>query len=188
MARTVHRGASIAAAGLMAALPLGWGISDRLESDDRFCLSCHLAPEAPLHERIFAEYATRPPANLASAHAAAAGGASFRCIDCHGGTGLVGRARVKLVSVRDALYYALGAFEEPQGMRHPLWDEDCAKCHETYDPPPQGAFHDLEAHNLDFPYACVECHRAHPVFDLRLPPFLSRDVVLPVCRNCHEEF
>jgi predicted CXXCH cytochrome family protein len=86
------------------------------------------------------------------------------------------------------LRWALGDFREPDGMRHPLWDEDCAQCHPTYSPARDDAFHASADHALDFPYGCVECHAAHPTDVDPALDHLARERVLPVCRNCHEEF
>jgi hypothetical protein len=168
----------------LVAAPLGWAISDRLESENEFCVSCHLDADRPLHAQKGREFANVPAVSLAAAHAAESPG--FRCIDCHGGTSAVGRVRVKAVAARDAVRYLLGNFGEPEAMRHPLWNEDCARCHESYEPARDDDFHAIADHNTQFAHACVECHSAHPTARAELR-FLSREVVLPVCRNCHEE-
>ena len=114
------------AAGALAAVvlaPAGWVVSDRLEQNNDFCNACHLEPGRPLHDRIRGDFDARPPANLAAAHAHAGNrdrdDGAFRCIDCHGGVGLVGRARVKALAAKDAFWYAAGRFEEPDSMRWP---------------------------------------------------------------------
>ncbi len=169
-----------------AALPIGWWVSDRVESDDRFCVACHLDSGVPLHARKFEEFTRPTPAvSLAAAHRTA--GDPFRCVDCHSGTGLVGRARVKLVSLADALRWLAGRFGEPERMRHPLVDRDCAKCHASYAPVRDDAFHAIDAHAADFPRTCVACHVAHPATRAPELRFLSRETVLPICRDCHEE-
>lgn len=169
----------------LAALPAGWVVSDRLESNDAFCVSCHLPAGRPLHERKLDDFRSSPPQSLVAAHAAAR--SEFRCIDCHGGTSPLGRVRVKAVAARDALRYLAGRFEEPDHMRHPLWDEDCARCHTSYRAERDDSFHALEVHNVDFPLACVSCHRSHVAGRAELD-FLLPEVVLPACRGCHEEF
>ena len=167
---------------------LSWEVTDRLEQDNDFCVDCHLDPDTPLHQQKHSEFAGTPARNLAAAHYAADG--EFRCIDCHGGASFANKFRVKAVAARDAAKWAVRWFGEPERMKHPLWDEDCAQCHASYESRRDDDFHAQADHNLvDFEYRCVECHRSHPTrgvspqFD-----FLSRDVVLPVCRNCHEEF
>jgi hypothetical protein len=166
----------------------GWTVTDALESDNRFCVSCHLASGQPLHQRKLDEFARTDAVNLVSAHYAAEGG--FRCIDCHGGASLANRLRVKTVAARDAALYVLGRFDEPEAMDHPLWDEDCVQCHGRFEPARADDYHAIADHNVvDFAYRCVECHRSHPSRGASPAfAFLDRDVVLPVCRNCHEEF
>jgi predicted CXXCH cytochrome family protein len=183
MRRAIWLGAALLALG---SAPVGWAVIDRLESDNAFCVSCHLEPGRPLHEQKASQFETSPAQNLAAAHRVAR--EEFTCIECHGGTGVVGRLRIKVVSARDALRYVLGRFEEPQTMRHPLWDEDCARCHRTYRAERDDAFHALAVHNVDLPHACVECHETHPTGAPAELNFLARETVLPICRNCHKEF
>src|SRR3990172_4521384 len=118
--------AGVALAALVAA-PLAWRLTDRLERENEFCTSCHLPDGSPLHRAKGEHFRRLPPATLAGAHAAAGvrgrEPVAFLCIDCHGGVGALGRARVKLLSARDAFWYALGRFEEPDAMRWPLWDD-----------------------------------------------------------------
>jgi hypothetical protein len=192
--RLARLGAAALAVVLGAAV--AWLGSDRLERRSRFCISCHLDADTPLHIDLFEDFGTPPPEMLAAAHAAAGhreDAQPFRCIDCHGGTGLLGRARVKLLSVRDAFWYAVGRFEEPEGMRWPLWDADCRKCHDAFedrraafgDP----LFHELPAHQGGgFAVRCVECHLAHEPGALPAHDFLVPAVVRGQCARCHPEF
>jgi hypothetical protein len=181
------------------AAPLGWWGSDRLEEDDAFCTSCHLASGTPLHAENAADFASRPAVSLAVAHAAAGNEAradgAFRCIDCHGGTGPIGRARVKALSLRDAWLYLSGRFEEPHGMAWPLRDDDCRKCHaelasaasaaESWEAP---AFHELPVHNRELGVSCVTCHLAHEHGGLADRNFLHPQRVRATCARCHPEF
>jgi hypothetical protein len=186
-------GVALAALGA----PLGWAISDRLERDDAFCTSCHLAEGRPLHEAKLADFRARPAATLVAAHGATGNDAHddrrFRCIDCHGGVGALGRTRVKLLSMRDALWYAAGRFEEPERMTWPLRDEDCSQCHAAFDErvPADGEnprFHQLPVHNRELGVACVECHLAHPDAGLADHFFLHARTVRGQCASCHLEF
>ena len=128
-----------------------------------------------------------PAASLVSAHHGAKPG--FRCIDCHGGASFANKLRVKALSARDAFFYVLGRFEEPREMRHPLWNEDCVKCHAAYEPARDDAFHAIGVHNLpEFAYDCVQCHQAHPTGRQKSLDYLERESLVAVCRNCHEEF
>jgi predicted CXXCH cytochrome family protein len=155
MRRAIWLGAALLALG---SAPVGWAVIDRLESDNAFCVSCHLEPGRPLHEQKASQFETSPAQNLAAAHRVAR--EEFTCIECHGG----------------------------QTMRHPLWDEDCARCHRTYRAERDDAFHALAVHNVDLPHACVECHETHPTGAPAELNFLARETVLPICRNCHKEF
>ena len=175
---------------VVLALPLaasaGWTITGRLESRNEFCVACHLPGGTPLHEHKGADFAAVPAANLAAAHRSAE--SEFRCIDCHGGASFVNQVRVKAVAARDAGLWLLGWFEEPERMKHPLWDEDCLQCHGRYRASRDDDFHAIDDHNIDFAHRCVKCHLSHPAGGRPEFDFLDRAVVLPVCRNCHEEF
>jgi hypothetical protein len=185
------------AVGLVAA-PAGFVASDRIEQDNDFCNACHLSPGVPLHREIRSDFDAAPAATLAAAHARAGvdqAGAKreFRCIDCHGGTSLHGRLRVKALAARDAFWYGLGRFEEPTSMRHPLWDEDCGKCHARFDElEPQEwetpRFHQLAVHNAALGVACVECHQSHERGGDPELGFIAVAHARAQCARCHAEF
>jgi len=175
----------------LVALPLGWGITDHLEQDDAFCTSCHLQDGRPLHAARLEDFRARPAASLAAAHAAAGNklrqDGRFRCIDCHGGSGLLGRARVKLLSARDAFWYVTGRFEEPDAMNWPLWDRDCARCHPSFPEADEEDFHALAVHQVELGIPCVACHRAHVPGGLADRFFLHPREVRVQCARCHPE-
>ncbi|MCG8591062.1 MAG: hypothetical protein MJE66_17355 [Proteobacteria bacterium] len=182
--------------GGLASLPAGWFGTDALERRNDFCNACHLREGVPLHIQIRRDFDAPEPASLAAAHAGhgvADGDANraFRCIDCHGGVGLVGRARVKLLAARDTLVWLSGDFDEPDGMRHPLRDADCSQCHPSF--AEKGglfgapAFHDLAVHNERLGVACVECHAAHEQGNVQAN-FLVAETVRAQCALCHAEF
>ncbi len=178
-------------------VPVAWRVTDTLEADDDFCNSCHLPDGPPLHRRIRQAFDSRPPIDLAARHASARkGGPSvspgFRCIDCHGGVGLVGRARVKVLSAIDGVLYLAGRFEEPETMSWPLEDADCRRCHPNFARKGDGfdgeAFHDRLGHNTRFSVPCVDCHSAH---DRDVDPerwFLNPSFVRTRCAGCHVEY
>jgi hypothetical protein len=182
-----------AAALAALAAPVGWAVTDHLERDDDFCNACHLAPDEPLHAAVRAGFDARPPATLAGAHGEAGrDGEPFRCIDCHGGASWVGRARVKTLAAKDAFWYVVGHFEEPDGMRWPLWDEDCAKCHDAFEERATDAwssprFHEVALHNVDLGVDCVECHQAHEEGGRSEGHFLRPAHVRTQCARCHPE-
>ncbi len=187
------------------ALPAGWWASDVLERDNDFCNACHLDGLAatlrgegvPLHIDIRHDFDGQPPASLAGLH----GGArvegrpsdpAFRCIDCHGGVGPAGRARVKLLAAKDAFWFVVGHFEEPDGMRWPLLDDDCRQCHDAFREKGDGlggpAFHDLAVHNNRLGVGCVECHASHDTGGNPDAWFLHAAPVRRQCVRCHPEF
>jgi predicted CXXCH cytochrome family protein len=177
----------IALVAALASAAAGWRISDHFEAQNEFCTSCHLDAATPLHADKADAFLREPASSLVAAHHEAKQG--FRCIDCHGGASFANKLRVKTVAARDGLFYLLGRFEEPSLMEHPLWNEDCVKCHATYEPTRDDAFHALDVHNLpDFGYDCVQCHDAHPAGRKSSLDYLEREGLVAVCRNCHEEF
>jgi hypothetical protein len=183
--------------GTALAAPAGWLVTDHLEQDDDFCNACHLEPGVPLHIDIRRDFQAAPAASLAAAHAHAdvetRADNDFRCIDCHGGASFVGRARVKALAAKDTFWYVVGHFEEPVGMRWPLWDEDCTKCHTDFDeadPEPweNPRFHQLAVHNVELGVGCVECHSSHTPDGDPEHQFLRASAVRSQCARCHTEF
>jgi nitrate/TMAO reductase-like tetraheme cytochrome c subunit len=178
----------------------GWFGTDALEQDNRFCNACHLdgwVSGTPLHASHRDDFARRPALSLAAAHAAAGNpdrpdSPDFRCIDCHGGVGLVGRARVKLLAAKDAFWWLTGSFSEPDGMHWPLLEEDCRQCHPSFAPKAGSyedpAFHDLDVHNDRLGVSCVECHGVHEEAANDARWFLAPERVLQQCARCHGEF
>ncbi|MEM7410790.1 MAG: hypothetical protein AAF430_11190 [Myxococcota bacterium] len=187
----------IAAAAALLSAPLGWVVTDHLEQDNDFCNACHVDATTPLHIDVRARFDGRPAADLASVHAATEvegrDDPAFRCIDCHGGVSFVGRARVKALAAKDTFWYVVGHFEEPKGMRWPLWDEDCRQCHARFDESPGAAwestrFHQVPLHNVDLGVDCVECHLVHEPGGNADAHFLHAEPVRAQCARCHEEF
>jgi hypothetical protein len=180
---------TVLACALLA--PAGWIASDVLERSNDFCNACHLDANTRLHIDIRNDYDDRPPQSLAAAHAGAEAG-SVLCIDCHGGVGLVGRARVKALAAKDAFFWITGRFEEPQQMSHPLWDADCLRCHPAFDTSPSEfgprRFHELGVHNAGLDIDCVDCHSSHEPGGAGDYFFLRVALVRERCAACHIEF
>lgn len=156
----------------------------RFERNDDFCVSCHLTETTVLHEKLMADFRADAPAVLAAAHRSAE--TPVRCIDCHYGEGVVGRAQVLAVSGFDTLQWALGVAEEPSGLAWlPFPDAACARCHAEAAKGllKDGEFHNRRAH-VDTPVACIACHAAHDPGDPELS-FLAPERVLAECRTCH---
>jgi hypothetical protein len=179
------------------AAPAGWLTTDALERDNDFCNACHLSEAVPLHIEQRRDFDRRPPETLAALHAtrevaARPSDPAFRCIDCHGGVGLLGRARVKTLAAKDAFWWMVGRYDEPEGMRWPLWDADCRKCHARLGRASQGpgdpAFHDLSVHNVRLGVGCVECHLSHQRGGSPEADFLHVATVRRQCARCHPQF
>lgn len=188
--------AIVAFAGIVSA-PVGWVVTDHLERENEFCTACHLEPGLPLHIDVRHDFDSAEPVSLAGGHARAALGGrpagDFRCIDCHGGASFVGRARVKALAAKDAFWYVVGNFEEPDGMRWPLWDEDCVECHVEFDESlpeewQNPRFHQLPVHNVELGVNCVECHLVHETGAAPDAYFLHATHVRSQCARCHSEF
>lgn len=198
--RRPRGGRVLALAGALAAGAVsaagGWVLTDHLEQENDFCNACHLEPGVRLHAELRRDFDARPAASLAAAHARAgnrARGDAFRCIDCHGGASALGRLRVKALAARDAFWWVVGSFEEPKGMRWPLWDEDCARCHPSFDtsevqPWESPRFHQLPVHNAALGVRCVECHLSHESGADAQAYYLHAARVRTQCARCHPEF
>ncbi len=124
-----------------------------IESRDPFCISCHL------HEGEFARFHDRQSGvapDLAGYHDRH--GENFTCIACHVGEGVGGRARVLFFAAMDVARYTGGNFApELDGMKHPLTDATCTKCHAE---PKVGGFHASSKH-VGYTAACLGCHSVH---------------------------
>ena len=197
--RPENRFRRIVAVGLLAAAlaPLGWVASDALERNNDFCNSCHIDGNVPLHIDIRHDFDGRPPLTLASQHARQMpslrpADPAMRCIECHGGVGWLGRARIKALAARDAARWLAGVGREPDGMTHPLRDADCLQCHERFEPrrdehaPPP--FHDLGVHNSTIGVDCVTCHTVHDASGRTDFYYLQPERVRQQCAHCHSEF
>jgi len=124
-----------------------------IESHDPFCVSCHL------HEPEFTRFrddASPVALDLAGYHWRK--GRPFTCITCHVGEGIGGRARVLFFAGVDVVNYSKGTFQrELAGMKHPLADAACSKCHV---PGRIGGFH-ASAKHTGYGEDCLGCHAAH---------------------------
>jgi hypothetical protein len=104
-----------------------------LEENDRFCGSCHMAPERTYFNRSRAALADVPPIeDLASAHYASDD--AFRCINCHrGDEGLPDRAAAMMLGAADTTLYVFGepdqSIEKMRSQNPALINRSCLKCH-----------------------------------------------------------
>jgi hypothetical protein len=166
------------------------------ERDNAFCVSCH-APAgraARLHGDLYARFtsAAEPAPDLGAAHYRH--GSRVDCIDCHGGVGAAGRARVLALAAFDTLKYLARQYREPTGMATaPLRDADCTQCHRQFDivAAEEGEaaaipFHGRIEHQR-LPMPCVACHTAHLAGNPKMR-HVNDGVVVPQCQRCHPGF
>jgi nitrate/TMAO reductase-like tetraheme cytochrome c subunit len=172
----------------------GWGVSDHLERRNDFCNACHLPDGVALHTLNREHFDRVIPISLAGVHGRGwveeRADDAFRCIDCHAGSGAVERARVKLLAARDGLRYAVGAFEEPDGMPFSLSPATCLGCHPTFRHSAAPgwtveAYHGRPEHDGPEAPVCVRCHKVHDTDGDAFGYFMSRDRVDAACRECH---
>ena len=178
---------------LMAAL--SWPVSDRIEQRNDFCNDCHLPNGTPLHLQVREDFDRVMPVSLAGVHGRGwvedREDSDFRCIDCHAGAGAAERAKVKVLAARDAVRYAVGSFEEPEGMPFDLSPQLCRGCHPTFRRSAAPgwtleAYHGRPEHDAapDAP-SCVACHSIHTRDGDAFAYFMARDRVGRQCRACH---
>ncbi len=171
----------------LVALIGGVGFVSYQEQNDRFCISCHTQPETQFFERDAQAVAQQSATDLASFHYRTKG---IRCIDCHIGEGIVGRAAVLSIAGWDAFKHYTGLQHQPATIVIPVQNAACIKCHEADIRKPGFENHYHNAYfdpNLSPPYiSCVHCHVTHRVGDERTA-FQFRDAILPRCEYCHEQ-
>jgi hypothetical protein len=151
-----------------------------IESRDPFCVSCHL------HEKELARFHDHDsPVALDLAGYHRRRGKEFTCITCHVGEGVDGRARVLFFAGMDVLHYTDGNFQhELEGMKHPLGDATCTKCHA---PGMIRGFHASPKH-AEYTADCLGCHSAHASTDEAFG-FIDyrrwRPAMTQACIPCH---
>ncbi len=112
----------------------------RLEENDRFCATCHLAAERTYYNRAQMALDQQEPVDLASYHYRITWDDpqidDFRCIDCHRGRQTIWQRAATLgIGIYDALIYLTGggdsaAVEAGKLKRTTsLVEESCIACH-----------------------------------------------------------
>ena len=179
-------GAPVVGAGTFG---VGIAVTDHLEKNNAFCISCHLVEAKRLHHDKFHTFfpVDGQINTLAAAHHGA-GDEPFKCVDCHNGATVTDKLLIKAQAARDTVAYLLGDFEEPDHMRFSLGNRVCLQCHITAGKNAQkkSAFHNA-AHHSNLPLICYECHTVHHQAS-RETSFLKRDIVQPLCDDCHARF
>jgi hypothetical protein len=174
-------------------------VATELEKDDSFCGSCHTEPETTYLMRFDAAMTARA-ADLASYHHAHSESSvapplgNIRCIDCHQGEGVAGRAIVLALAAYDAIKFFTGTATQPARLIFNVQNEACLKCHDAEvrrfaDRPESPFIIDNHFHYKYFqpgapPVTCTDCHPTHREGS-ELNHFQFRRVTIPVCEACH---
>jgi hypothetical protein len=185
MSRLSARWFGIGLLGIVLAILGGVGYVSYREQDDAFCASCHTQPESEYYQRYVQATQTNNATDLAALHHRKK---DTRCIDCHVGEGILGRATVVSLAAWDAFKYYTGIAQQPAHLVYPVQNEACVKCHLADMTKPGFENH---MHNKFFdgkdptPFIrCSDCHPTHRLGD-EARAFQFRDVILPKCEYCH---
>lgn len=155
------------------------------EQANAFCASCHTEPEMTYLARYLRAVEQQSAEDLAAFHYRKQ---EIKCIDCHGGEGVVGRAEVLAFGARNAFKHYTGFQKQPATIILPLQNEACLKCHDQEVRKPG-----FENHMHNKPYLsqepvpfirCTDCHPSHRPGDERTA-FLFRETIFPRCEFCH---
>lgn len=173
-------------------------ITDRLEQDNRFCVSCHAPTKASqyfgikvdriakLHQEKYDGFYSRDGKviSLAGSHNV---NRQVKCIDCHIGAGSQDYFIIKAIAARDTAKYVVGRYREPEGLTYALGDRTCLKCHRDGGQNLKNpkAFHNAPYHR-DPRDACSDCHPSH-VKAAAETRFIQQALVKPRCDSCHLE-
>ena len=187
---------SSAIAAVVIAATAAFSIGYTRENDDAFCASCHTEPESTYYERSIASEAV----DLAAFHH----DEETRCIDCHSGKGLTGRARAMLLGARDWVAYQSGRYVQPAVTTHPEDRDSCTKCHsfsflggEAGEGPSLDGVrgHDGHYHSGRLlitwrirggpENACAACHPAHVT--MSFASYSGSAVIEKGCKDCHNQ-
>lgn len=151
------------------------------ENQDAFCASCHTEPESKYYQASLAPSAL----DLAAFHAQK----QARCIDCHSGGGVFGRAEGLAQGAQDLVAYQSGHYHAPAIPLNKLGDGSCLKCHADV-AANQGFNNHFHAflsrwQSVDSNAAhCVDCHVSHQQGDPK-QQFLVTQTVQKICQDCH---
>jgi len=166
----------------------GLAVTDYLERDNAFCIACHVTKEKRLHQDKYDGFfpVGGKPTTLAAAHHGSLR-EPFKCVDCHNGSTITDKLRIKAQAAGDTVAYFLGDFEEPELLRFSLGNRLCLECHTTggRNPDKETGFHYARHHN-NLPFICYECHSVHRQAKSETR-FLKQDIVQPLCDECHAE-
>jgi predicted CXXCH cytochrome family protein len=160
----------------------GFTFAATQEQRDSFCASCHTQPESTYYQRSSNAQAV----DLASAHKPK----NTRCIDCHSGSGIIGRVQAELLGAHNAFLFYTGTAVQPAKLTQPIRDESCLKCHQnvTNSRGRNNHFHAfLSRWQAIDPNAgaCVSCHSGHTTDGSAANRFMNDIRTETVCEACH---
>lgn len=152
------------------------------EQQDSFCASCHTQPESAFYQRSLDGQAV----DLATAHKLK----NTRCIDCHSGSGTIGRVSAELLGAHNALAFYTGTAIQPAILTNSISEDHCLKCHADINAQlnMNNHFHVFLARwQAADPNAatCVSCHSGHATDGDPQIGFLNRQATEKVCQACH---
>jgi hypothetical protein len=159
----------------------GTAYAINLENHDSFCASCHTEPESQYYQNSL----QTPATTLSAFHVEK----SVRCIDCHSGSGPLGRVLGLEQGAKDLFAYVTGKYHSPAITTNPLSDQACLKCHPDVakDQTFNNHFHVFlsQWQSID-PHAdhCVDCHTTH-IQAQASQAYLITSTVQNVCQACH---
>jgi predicted CXXCH cytochrome family protein len=180
----------------------GFTFAASQETHDSFCASCHTQPESTFFQRSTGTQ----PVDLASYHTVQ----QTRCIDCHSGQGILGRAQAEMLGARNAFAWYTHTAVQPAKLTFPISDADCLKCHQDviqqgYTPKTQmtipGAFGGREREGRNNHWhvflarwqaasstagTCTSCHTGHSTGGNAQNGFMIDQTVRTQCDACHQ--
>ncbi len=164
----------------------GVGVALALENQDAFCASCHTEPE----QTYYKQSTQTDPATLAAFHTQK----QTACIDCHSGSGILGRREGLEQGAHDLAAFLSGIYNNPAVTTNPLGDDSCIKCHAGVITQQNGENQELNGHyhrflarwqSVDQNAAhCTTCHTAHST-GLASMQFMAQGQVARICDDCH---
>ncbi len=174
----------LVAAGIFIFIVGSFSVAASMEEHDSFCASCHTQPETDFYGRSLAAN----PIDLASFHTTK----QTRCIECHSGVGIPGRASAIMLGARNAVAFYTRTAKQPAPLTVPVGDDHCVKCHASvYDSTDfNNHFHNFlprwQAADPNTAASCVDCHSAHTTDGDAQAAFLSQAKTDQVCQSCHQ--
>jgi len=178
------------------------GVTHFIESNDKFCASCHTQPETTYYQRSI----EKTSSDLATYHAKK----NIDCIDCHSKPWFTGRIISQFQAFNNYLVHRAGEGKKFNKSRSLTGNENCTKCHSNsmWSTERSGHHHSpvmqqkWQAKGGPL-QTCESCHNSHGK-TRRLPgkllltsnnirvtriknlPSMKKSHVLNQCQSCHK--